>query len=293
MIYPDRFIQLNSRRQLGFLRSVSSWAIEEQLQQKDHNYCYGIGVKEGVMVKDGWIISITEVEDETYERIEYNIESKEIRMSEKGKMEADFSPIDSNLLDHGSIIDLSDDGMYWEGPSLDDLPFGFGCMYDSWNRLLYRGIFIIDRKDCFGTDFYPDLGVAEYCGCFWNNHRHGMGMLFERTGELLYKGDYLCGSSDYEKCITLNTYSDEYSVHSLIEELVITDYCKWNYEYDMELCGYENLKRIKLGQYCLPVLKCFTISNNPQLNIIEADDNCFYNEHNWVNVVIKSMMIDD
>lgn len=267
--------------------------MEELLQQKDYNYYYGVALKEGVMIKDGWITSITKVEDGIHQRIEYNIKTKEIRMSEKEIGQPDYSPVISVLFDIKSNTVLSNDRLYWEGSSLDDVPFGFGSLYNSSNQLLYRGVYIIDRKECFGADFYPDLGVVEYSGCYWDGQRHGMGMLYDRIGKLLYKGDYLCDSSDYEKCLTLNTYLDDYSIHSLIEELIIAEYCNWNLKNEMELCGYENLRRIQIGRYCLPFLRGFTISANPQLSIIEAKDDCFHSQYSDVKVVIKSMMIAD
>ena len=69
--------------------------------------------------------------------IECNIEEKEMNVHEKKKNDEEWKELDSNQIQHGVIIDLSDLGDRWEGSCVNGSTFGFGCLYNSDNRKIY------------------------------------------------------------------------------------------------------------------------------------------------------------
>ena len=48
-----------------------------------------------------------------------------------------------NNLKRGIVIDLNEKGDRWEGDSLEGIPFGYGCVYNSENQLIYKGFVFI------------------------------------------------------------------------------------------------------------------------------------------------------
>ena len=92
----------------------------------------------------------------------------------------------SELCKH-DIIDLSENGERWEGTSLKGQPFGYGCIYNENNQLIYAGFMFEGMKVCCGKNFYGDCGFEEYMGCFYKNMRHGYGKLSDKKKEEIEK----------------------------------------------------------------------------------------------------------
>ena len=38
---------------------------------------------------------------------------------------------------------------------------------------------------CFGTEFFGDVGIVEYEGCYYKNMRFGKGKLYNKKNELI------------------------------------------------------------------------------------------------------------
>ena len=180
--------------------------------------------------------------------------------------------VSNSRIESNCVIDISNDGKRWEGSCLNGSPFGYGSLFNSSNELIYQGVMIKDKKECFGIEFYPDLSQIEYIGCYWNNERHGFGMLYNRKGELVYEGDWLCGSNDYEKNVILKSIDNDRIVHSLIHELVIDEGCGNDYEGDLLLCGFDYLDRIVVRKNSFQNVNSLKISDNCVLNSIEIED---------------------
>lgn len=105
--------------------------------------------------------------------------TKEVRICGKERNESEFIPIRISNRETDYVIDISNDGLRWEGPCVNQPLFSNGSLYKSLNELIYRGLIVDDSKDCFGIDSYPDLDIIEYCGCNWNNRRHGFCLLHD------------------------------------------------------------------------------------------------------------------
>lgn len=215
-------------------------------------------------------------------------------MSNEVEGESDFIPVPSVGIQENSIVDVSNDGMRIEGDCLNNSPFGYVSLINESNELIYKGVMVDDKKECFGVDFFPGLGVIEYCGCFWNNQRHGYGMLYDRKGELLYEGDFIIGLHDYERTVILKCIGDR-SIHSLIHELVIDEDCGNDYKGCLQLCGFVYLERIVVKKASFVNVYLLKIRNNLVLKRIEIKDSDYYEKGAFdgvKSVVMSSLMID-
>ena len=234
-----------------------------------NNIRYGIGLFNvtGLFVNEEWIKDII-CSNETVEYYEYHIQTKEVRIIKEGKEAVSYSFNSQNY----TILDIDNNGMRWEGIVVNGHPFGYGSLYNNDNELIHRGVMIGDNKECFGIDFYSGIGKIEYIGCYWNNERHGFGMLYDRKGGLLYEGDWLFDSIYYDlnETVRLNRNGVEEScIHSLIRGLVIFEGCRNDYDGDLILCGFVNLDSIVIDKNTLNNLNSLEISGNPVLKRIE------------------------
>lgn len=138
-----------------------------------------------IIVNGEWIINISKNEQGGLKRYDYNLRTKELKMSRRENRESHFIPIPISDIQSNSVVDVRNNDVCIEGDCLSNCPFGYVCLMNESNELIYQGVMINDKKEYFGTDFYPGLGSVEYCGCYWNDQRHGFGMLFDRKGELV------------------------------------------------------------------------------------------------------------
>ena len=250
--------------------------------------------KEGFIVDSEWIISISKSNNDGLYRYDYNMKTKELKMSKVVEGESDFIPVPSVGIQENSIVDVSNDGMRIEGDCLNNSPFGYVSLINKSNELIYKGVMVGDKKECFGMDFFPGLGVVEYCGCYWNNQRHGYGMLYDRKGELVYEGDWLLGSNDYAKNVILKSIDNEGIVHSLIHELVIDEGCGNDYEGGLLLCGFGYLERFVVKKNSFNKVDYLEISDNCVLKNIEIEDAMWNGAFaHVINVIVFSAIIDN
>ena len=274
------------------------YCISHLLPLNNLKYCVGLFKEEGLLVKGDWVICISKNENGVYEHFDYNLKTKELKMSKIDNSESEFISVSNSIIESNCVIDISIDGKRWEGSCVNGSPFGYGSLFNSSNLLIYQGVMIRDKKECFGIEFYPDLSQIEYIGCYWNNERHGFGMLYDRKGELLYEGDWLCGSSDYDKNVILKGIDNDEMVHSLIHELVIDEECGCYYDGDLRLCGFVNLERIVVKKNSFQNVNSLEISDNSVLRSIEIevgewrDDGWSGSFSNVKTVLITSSLID-
>ena len=125
------------------------------------------------------------------------------------------------------IIDLTEDGKRWEGDTLDGVPFGWGVYYDQDNSKLYEGFRIQDTAVCYGLLFHELMttDTVYYRGLICEGKRWGMGELYDRNSKLVYEGDWINDTNDYQTVTVPSSSLALSDLHSLMEELVIGDYC--------------------------------------------------------------------
>lgn len=246
--------------------------ISQLLSLKHRNYCQNLLQQEGLTLSEEWMSVFTKKENGKHRQLDYNLKTKEIKFSQDEGDGSPFIAVDLSCIKYDSVIDVSTDGLRWEGTSLHCVPFGYGSLYNSYNELVYRGVMIGDRKECFGIDFFPGLDVPQYCGCYWNNRRHGYGMLYDRKGDLVYEGGFLSGLTDYETSVVLKNWSrDSQLIHCFTRELVFDKKYKAEEKDDVRICGLDCLDSLVLN-CSLKNLGTLTISDNPVLRLFAARD---------------------
>ena len=264
-------------------------------------YCVGISQEQGLVVSEEWISCMSSLDNGTFQQIDFSLKTKEMRISERDRNYNELIPVNRTDIESFSVIDILNNGLRWEGPCLNESPFGYGSLYNNSNELVYRGVMIGDNKECFGIVFYPDLGKVEYIGCYCNNKRHGFGTVYDRKGELVYEGDWLYDSNGFETTVVLKNTGDEGMIHSLIHEIVIDEGCGNDYKGDLRLGVFNHLERIVVKKESFQNVNSLVISDNPVLKSIEIEDGDWRDDYlntgafnNVKSVVLKSVsMIDD
>ena len=109
--------------------------------------------------------------------IQCDKDDKWMKVRERKKENEEWNEINLNGLKHHDIIDLNENGDRWEGDSLNGSPFGYGCIYNSENQLVYSGFISEGLKVCYGIELYGDVGLVEYEGDFYKGMRFGNGKL--------------------------------------------------------------------------------------------------------------------
>ena len=104
--------------------------------------------------------------------------NKSMKVKTRSENVVEWNALNLNDLIKDDIIDLSENGERWEGDSLDHLPYGYGCIFNSENHIVYEGFVFNGMKVCFGKEYYEDVGIIEYIGYFYNNIRNGNGIFF-------------------------------------------------------------------------------------------------------------------
>ena len=201
-----------------------------------------------LIVEGESVSSISKLDNDRFQCIEYNMITKELKLSERKRNESQFHNLNLSESQSWRIIDQSSKGFRWEGLCVHNSSCGYGNLFNDDNELMYRGVMINDKKECFGTEYYPGLGLVEYIGCYCNNERHGFGLMYGCKGDLLYEGEFLCGNGDYDKCIKIeNMNCDDSCIHNWIEELLIGDNCFVETNVDIILNGWMYLKVLSIG----------------------------------------------
>ena len=125
------------------------------------------------------------------------------------------------------VMRISDDGSRWEGDCYNELPIGFGSVYDGEGNRIYSEFMFEGKKIGFGEEYFADNHKVDYCGNFMNDKRHGWGVSYDRNGNKLYESEWRCGKNDFEEKIVIedNCEKDCLRIHDLIKELEIGENC--------------------------------------------------------------------
>ena len=184
--------------------------------------------------------------DNSIRVIECDIEEKWMKVKSRVGKCSEWNEMNLNNLQRGDIIDLNEKGERWEGNSLEGIPFGYGCEYNSENQLIYKGFMFEGMKVCYGIVFYGDIGIVEYEGGFYKGMRYGNGKLYNKKDELIYGGEWYMHNAINER----RRIVKEEDIHFGLEEIVITN--KW----------ISNFKRVRFINY--PYLKKLVIQDIPK-----------------------------
>ena len=87
--------------------------------------------------------------DNSIRVIECDIEEKWMKVRERKDESEEWNEMNLNGLKNHDILDLNENGDRWEGNSLNGIPFGYGCVYNSENQLIYKGFVFEGMKVCY------------------------------------------------------------------------------------------------------------------------------------------------
>ena len=271
---------------------IEGYFVSKILEFEKRRYVNGLFGDKGLFINKQRIKSVIN-SDGIVKSYKYDVKTKEVSCKEPCRKAAVTYSFDSQ--NYGTL-DMHNNGMRWEGIVVNGHPFGYGSLYNDDNELTYRGVMIVDKKEGFGIDFYPGLGMIEYCGCYCNNERHGFGMLYDRKGELIYEGDFICGSSYSQKRnnelnekMRVNNIDDP-CVHSLIGELIVGEGCDCGSHKVGSVYLFPYLESLVIEKNALQNLHSLKVYNLPQLKRFETGDKSFINTK---SLSLESMMIDD
>ncbi|KAK8801565.1 hypothetical protein WA171_004705 [Blastocystis sp. BT1] len=196
----------------------------------------------------------------------------------KGLKGEELNEMDLSELIENEIVDLNDDGMRWEGEVLKGDLFGYGCLYDEENELEYEGWMIEGKKRCYGIEYWNDIGLKKYCGCYYDGLKNGYGLLYDRNGmieyEGLFKDDVVIDVNDDMRMKWIDDC--ELIVTSCVESLII------GYDFNRPdisslILNYSliSLKRIEIGNDCFKKVNQFVIDGLNKLETIIIGWWCF------------------
>ncbi|KAK8796357.1 hypothetical protein WA171_004318 [Blastocystis sp. BT1] len=196
----------------------------------------------------------------------------------KGLKGEELNEMDLSELVENEIVDLNDDGMRWEGEVLKGDLFGYGCLYDEENELEYEGWMIEGKKRCYGIEYWNDIGLKKYCGCYYDGLKNGYGLLYDRNGmieyEGLFKDDVIIDVNDDMRMKWIDDC--ELIVTSCVESLIIAD-C-FNPDISSLILNYSliSLKQIDIGNDCFKNVNRFVIDGLNELKTIIIGKKNFY-----------------
>ena len=137
----------------------------------------------GVLKRGDEVIEVRNENENEVELMIVNVKNHSMRVL-RGSEGEELIEMDLSELKENEIIDLNDEGRRWEGGVLKGEVFGYGCLYDEENRLEYEGWMIDGVKRCYGIEYWNDLGIVKYGGCYYNGKKHGYGLLYDRKGDI-------------------------------------------------------------------------------------------------------------
>ena len=175
--------------------------------------------------------------------IQCDKDEKWMKVITKTQDSSEGTELDLNELQRGITIDLSEDGSRWEGDSVNGDPYGYGCIYNSENELIYSGFVYDGMKVCYGNVFYAFVGIIEYSGNFYNNLRCGYGKLYDKKNTLVYEGEWYNDNPIELSSLKIEEELKENVIHFGLEELEINIDCTCDSDY-FSFFGLTNLKKI-------------------------------------------------
>lgn len=121
--------------------------------------------------------------------------------------------------DRVETLDIGGLGERWEGPTLNEEPFGWGKQYDEDGELKYEGFSIFGVYALYGTLYYSDIHNISYEGTWCDGCRSGRGRQFDRNGSLVYEGRWV---NDAPAMDTLLTVPDSTDLLPLVSSLIVS-----------------------------------------------------------------------
>ena len=124
-------------------------------------------------------------------------------------------------------------------------------------------------KRCYGIEYWNDIGIVKYDGCYYNGMKHGYGLLYDRKGDIEYEGLFKNDCViDPDRRLDWNNPSDLF-IDSHIESLITSS--NFNPDISSLLWNWPliPLKRIGIGNYCFKNMNRFVIDGLNELESVK------------------------
>ena len=188
-----------------------------------------------------------------------NIKTKEMEIITEKGIE------DQSAVLLNQVLDLRREGDRWEGPTLHSSPFGYGCLYDGENRIVYEGFMYNEKRVCYGINYYNHVETVHYQGGLYDNGRWGIGRMYDLQGVVEFEGIWL----DNHKMNSCNPIQP-YIVHSQMKNIRLQKMVP-EIENQIKSCTlsqfFDQVKQIIIGNNCLQHRISFCID---QLMLLET-----------------------
>ena len=155
--------------------------------------------------------------------------------------------IEGDIILNG-IVDLSDDGSRWEGSLKGSVPYGYGCLYDPMNRLVYEGYMAQEKKILWGKSYHADLGIVAYEGGFCNNERMGHGVEKDRQGQVSFDGVWVYGRQQRNRILKIASGLSVTSLCNQVEQILLSNNAVLPSE-KVLIVNFPLLKNFRIGAY--------------------------------------------
>ena len=199
---------------------------------------------------------------------------KDIVVNWKDRQLLRVSGEDVSGIEHGKVLDLSDDGQRWEGDVLNNQPYGWGVLYDSENRMAYEGFRIGEVNVCYGTRYYSDIQKVEYEGELFEGKRWGRGIQYNRKGEVMFDGEWMYDNPMKKEETVITDYST--LLHNLLELLRVSCGCCNEREWrKIDFSIMPNLRELKVEDDCFENVEEVRVIGMKKLERIGIGENCF------------------
>lgn len=157
------------------------------------------------------------------------------------------------------ITDLNTTGERTEGFVVDGKPCGANVVYDEEDRRVFEGFVADGKRVCWGTEYYGDLGVLKYQGCYLYGMKHGRGILRDRHGVIEYEGVWNEDSSSARNRETvLESHVESVSLSS--SEPLFFDLNSW----------MNHLESISIEDDALKRVRHFEVCSFPELRLLQV-----------------------
>ena len=190
--------------------------------------------------------------------------------------DSDWNEMDLNELRKGIVVDLDDNGNRWEGNCLSNDPFGYGCIYNSDNHLIYNGFVFEGMKVCYGSEYYEDIGLIEYIGDYYCNSRFGEGKKYDKKNELIYEGEWSNDNMKSRSELLIEDEFDDSLIDFSVDKLEITETSSTSLPIScFQFIYFPYLKEICITGTLFKNVVTFEISNCNELYCIKIGADSF------------------
>ena len=178
------------------------------------------------------------------------------------------------------LIDMDANGRRWEGGVRNSLPFGYGTLYDEEGRREYEGFMMDGIKACYGIEYYPDINLIKYDGCYYDDKRFGMGVLYDRKGVIEHDGLW---KND-------KPHSSEFdgTMDNRMESITIPDNSFNEVESFVFPSFLVSLKRINIGDDCFGSVRSLILAGMAKLESVRIGKRCFTHATAETNMFVET-----